>query len=938
LTLWLEHTDNGLTGTFEYCTDLFSAASIQRLIASFVTLLDAIVAQPQQCIDALPLLEEAERQRLLLHWNNTRESYPRAAGVHTLFEHQAQQWPDAVAAIFPDSNGVAAVQQQLSYGELEQRANQLAHYLRQRGVASGDLVGLFLDRSPDMLVGLLGVLKAGAGYVPMDPLFPLERLQWMLEDSGAKVVLTQEHWLERLAEIDAPVISLDARRTELAAQSNTSPGLALDPEQAAYVIFTSGSTGRPKGVQVPHRAVVNFLTTMAQSPGFRASDAMLAVTTLSFDIAVLELFLPLVCGGRVVVAGRDDVRDGGRLIKLLETYRVSVAQATPATWRLLLDSGWMGQADLKILCGGEALHPELAEALLARCHSLWNMYGPTETTVWSTIAKVESADQSKIIGRPIGNTQVYILDKQLQPVPIGVAGELHIGGEGVATGYLKRPDLTSARFVADPFSDDKPSRLYKTGDLVRYRDDGNIEFCGRLDHQVKIRGYRIECAEIETALCRHENVQQAVVIACENRRGDPHLLSYYTTSDGAAVPTGELRAVLRKSLPEYMIPSAFIALESFPLTPNRKVDRNRLPAPPEQIERSESFVAPRNTLESQLAKVWEEIVHTHPIGVTDNFFEIGGHSLLVAQLVARIRSQLGIEVTLSKIFELPTVERMAEHLAATRLVSSHIKEHTHSARPFYSVVEVQPLGSRPPLFGVHSTRYRTLANHLGTDQPIYALRYGLAATSGELPVLPDRIEDLAAHYIEEMRRIQPEGPYHLMGLCVAALIAFEMAHQLVAQGQEVALLALFDPVIPAGRTSLAFGSKVHNLFQIGASEAFRRAHQKLRGKVRRLGGIQNESIAREKYHNHVPHRVYPGDVSLFKPADRVSLSHSFAHDLGWGGLVVGELTIHEIPGGHTLMLEEPNVKFLAEKLRDSLTKTPRTVFSAPRVAAQGGIG
>jgi amino acid adenylation domain-containing protein len=518
VSLELRQRAEDICGWFEYNTDLFEAATMARLAGHFQSLLEGIVAHPEQRLSDLPLLTPAERQQLLVAWNATAADYPQDQYLQQLFEAQAARTPDAVAVVCED--------QQLTYRELNRRANQLAHYLRGHGVGPEVLVGICMERSLELVVGLLGILKAGGAYVPLDPAYPPARLAFMLDDSQAPVLLTHQCLLAGLPAHQAQVVCLDADWGAIAQEPEENParGTAADP--LAYVIYTSGSTGQPKGVQIPHRAVVNFLESMRQQPGLREHDVLLAVTTLSFDIAALEVFLPLIVGARVVLASRAVATDGRQLLQTLADSQATVMQATPATWRLLLEAGWAGSPQLTVLCGGEALPRELAQPLLARAAAVWNLYGPTETTIWSAVAQVAPGDGPVPIGRPIANTQVYLLDPHLQPVPIGVPGELYIGGHGVARGYLNRPELTAERFIVDPFRDEPQARLYKTGDLARYRPDGTLEFLGRLDQQVKLRGFRIELEEIETVLSQYPEVRQAVVLVREDLPGDPRLVAY----------------------------------------------------------------------------------------------------------------------------------------------------------------------------------------------------------------------------------------------------------------------------------------------------------------------------------------------------------------------------------------------------------------------------
>ena len=495
----------------EYNTDLFEPATMTRLIQHYCNILEAVIADPDQPISTIPLLTEQERQQLLVDWNDTAFTYPSHACIHQLVEQQVSQTPNATA--------VACGDEALTYDQLNQRANQLAHYLRQQGVGVETFVGLSLERSLDMVVALLGILKAGGTYIPLDPAFPRDRLLLMLEDSQAPFLVTQQSLLSTdQPPVNLETIVIDRDWSQISQQPSDNLPDAPDTSSLAYIIYTSGSTGRPKGVQLSHRAAVNFLCTMQQTPGLSADDTLLAITTLSFDISVLEIFLPLIAGATVVVAKAEEAYDGPRLAQRIIDTGATVMQATPATWRMLIDSGWQGAKTLKVLCGGEALPVDLANWLVEHTAELWNMYGPTETTVWSTCTPITPDTDKITIGRPIGNTQIYILDDHLEPVPIGVTGNLYIGGDGVARGYLNRPELNAERFVTDPFQS-AGARMYFTGDQARYLPDGRIEFLGRSDFQVKIRGYRIELGEIETVLTQHPGVSQAVVVAREETPG-----------------------------------------------------------------------------------------------------------------------------------------------------------------------------------------------------------------------------------------------------------------------------------------------------------------------------------------------------------------------------------------------------------------------------------
>lgn len=673
LTLMLWLVDGRLRGRFVYNGLLFDPATIERLAGHYQTLLAGIVANPDQPIRELPLLRPAEREQLLVTWNATAAAYPSELPIHELFAAQAARTPAAVAVVMAAAPMVDEWPS-LTYAELNDRANQVAHYLQRLGVGPEVLVGICVERSVEMMVGLLGILKAGGAYVPLDPTYPSDRLAFMLTDSAAPVLLTQTHLLASLPTTTATVVCLDGDWPIIAQQATTNPPSTLQTDNLAYVIYTSGSTGRPKGVQIPHRALTNFLCAMQRTLAIHSQDRLLAVTTLSFDIAGLELYLPLLTGAQVVLVSRAVAVDGERLHRTLMAARATIMQATPATWRLLLAAGWEGEPGaageprLKALCGGEAFPPALAQALLARAGEVWNMYGPTETTIWSTVQQVQ-AGAPITLGRPIANTQAYIVDGAQQLVPMGVAGELWLGGDGVARGYLNRPDLTAEKFIANPFG---PGRLYKTGDLARWLPapaggPPTIEYLGRLDYQVKLRGFRIELGEIESVLTQHPAVREAVVVARHEAPG-PRLVAYVAPKDHAvALPQSPcdpatLRSYLQTKLPDYMVPHAFVVLDALPLTPNGKIDRKALPAPDQRAQVAPVYVMPQTATERQIAELWQTLLHVNQVGIHDNFFELGGHSLLLIQLQTQLQTNYAYRVAITDLFQYPTVQLLANFL------------------------------------------------------------------------------------------------------------------------------------------------------------------------------------------------------------------------------------------------------------------------------------
>jgi len=663
LTLYMMDTEQGLLGALEYNTDLFDACTITRMLGHFSTLLEGIVANPEERLSDLPILTEYERHQLLVGFNQHQIQNCNCIKqcIHQLFETQVEQTPDAVAVIFED--------QQLTYQELNRRANQLAHYLQKLGVEPEVLVGICVERSLDMVVGLLGILKAGGAYVPLDPAYPKERLAFILQDAQVSVLLTQQ-LLDFGLELPT-VVYLDTEWESIAQHSADNPIRGAAADNLAYVIYTSGSTGKPKGVQISHGAVINFLKSMCLTLELTDQDILLAVTTITFDIAALELYLPLIVGARVVVASREVATDGVQLLAQLMKSGATTMQATPATWRMLVKAGWHpSHQSLKILCGGEALPQNLAEQLLQRSASLWNLYGPTETTIWSAAYLVRPEDSGVLIGQAIANTQIYVLDECIQPVPIGVAGEMYISGAGLARGYLNRPELSAERFIPNPLSTNSGVRLYKTGDLARYLPNGQLEYLGRIDHQVKIRGFRIELGEIEAVLGQHPKVRETVVLAREDVPGDKRLVAYIVSNQEQTPSVSDLRSWLQEKLPEYMVPAAFVFLQALPLTSNGKVDRRALPAPNTARPDLESnFVAPRTVEQKVLADIWAKVLGIEKVGIYNNFFALGGDSIRSIQVRAYAQEQ-GLRFSLQQLFQHQTIHALVREISSAEASTS----------------------------------------------------------------------------------------------------------------------------------------------------------------------------------------------------------------------------------------------------------------------------
>lgn len=868
-----------------------------------------------------------------------------------LFDAQVERSPHALAV---EGGGKS-----LSYRQLQRHSDLVAHQLRDRGVGPGSLVGVCLERSPEMVVGLLGILKAGGAYIALDPTYPPARLAYMVEHSRATLFLVQTGIHPALSVDKAIVFDLADCDWDVVNQAPrdifTSPASPTDP---AYVLYTSGSTGQPKGVVVPHRALTNLLFAMREDPGLNSDDVMLALTTLCFDISGVELFLPLIVGARVVLADREVARSGAQLIELLESSRVTALQATPATYRMLLDAGWRGAPGLKLFCGGEAMDRRLADALLARGGALWNMYGPTETTIYSIIHRVQPGTDPIPIGRPIRNTRAYVLDAERKRVAAGETGELYISGLGLALGYLHRSDLTSERFISCPFETDPDARMYRTGDLVRLLPDGELQCLGRVDHQVKLRGFRIELGEIETVLCRHPRIRQAVAALRESTAGEARLVAYVVPDAVPGPSATELRRLLADSLPDYMIPAAFVSLESFPLTPNGKVDRQALPDPaPERPNLAQAYQAARNAAEAELVRIWEGVLGIKPIGVHDNVFELGISSLALARLFAQVDQRFRKSIPPASIFQAPTIAQLADLLHQGRSTSR-----------WTSLVAIQAHGSRPPLFCVHGgagtiVQFYELARLLGEDQPFYGLQSrGLYGDTEPLRT----VEDMAAHYIAELRTVQPHGPYLIVGFCFGGVVALEMAQRLRALGEDVPLLILLNapaPIAvkrPASKTQNAqstvtpfpslrkrIATHLSDLWNCNATNRrallrkkivryFDRHARDLRYKFYFTLRLPLPNDLRDTYflgiHGGAELRYLPqpycGKVALFHGEGVFDDSPRL-----WSGLVSRPIEVHQIPGDHfgpdpahpimgsqRYLFKSPAVELLAARLRQCLDR------------------
>ncbi|HEU5228614.1 MAG TPA: amino acid adenylation domain-containing protein, partial [Ktedonobacteraceae bacterium] len=806
LSLELADCSTGIIGHLEYNSDLFDASTIVRMAGHWETLLQAMVDDATTRIAELPLLTDAERQQILVEWNSTQIPYCRTDTLPQLFEAQVERTPDAIATVFDDTA--------LTYGSLNAQANQVARYLRERGIRAGTRVTICYERSHELIIALLGILKAGGIYVPLDPAYPVERLAFMLADSQAAMLITQQHLLQRLfctMAGGAPgleswrnnTVCLDREWPTIAQEQQENLTCLIDGESPAYMLYTSGSTGTPKGVLGTHRAALNRFNWMWRTYPFAPGEVCCQKTTLSFVDAVWEIFGPLLQGIKTVVIPDVIVKDLSQFLQVLAAHAITRFVLVPSLLRALLDVEAAPDQHLPDLrywiCSGEALPLELArrfqQQLPARL--LLNLYGSSEVAADAACYEVKIATQLATIpiGRPIDNTQLYLLDQRMQLVPIGVPGELHIGGDGLALGYFDRPALTATKFVPHPFGHEPGALLYKTGDWARYLPDGTIEYLGRLDHQVKIRGMRVELGEIEAVLKQHSAIRDAIVLVYKAVPDEKRLVAYVVLHEGQMIADDDrLREHLAQRLPAHMLPSVYIQLDALLLTPNGKVDRRALPTPdPARRAATESYVGPQLAIHHQLIQIWEELLNVQPVSIRDNFFTLGGHSLLAARLMARIERVWGKKLPLSVLFAGATIEHLA-----TALLSG-----TSSGNSRTPIVAVNAGGTKRPFFFLHGDWQGQglyclqLSQTLGAAHPFYILetyRYD------NLDVLPT-FEEVAAAHLAAIRTIQPEGPYTLGGWCNGALFAYEIAQQLQAAGQNVDTLVLMDPgsASPSGR-------------------------------------------------------------------------------------------------------------------------------------------
>jgi amino acid adenylation domain-containing protein len=898
--------------------DLFEAPGIARTLQNLETLLRSIVRNPDQRLWDLPILTEQEQRQVVVEWNQNVQHYASDKCLHELVEANAERAPDQLAVVWGD--------RQLTYQQLNARANQVAHYLRSRGVGPNVRVGICLDPAFEFAIAVLAVMKSGGACVPLDPNYPQERINYMLRDVQAQVLITEKGMPVGEAPEGCEILILSDLTETLSSQSTSNPVSGVTANDIAYVIYTSGSTGKPRGVLLAHSGLVNYNTATSLMYGIGPSDRMLQFCSISFDIAVEELFCTWESGATVVLRSAEMSLAVPEFLAWVERQGITILDLPTAYWH-----EWVHHlSELKepvppsvrlVIVGGERASSKACAAwsnAVGRRVRWINTYGPTEASISVTAFEPSYAARDVIpenipIGRPLPNCRIYLLDWQLNPVPVGVPGELHIGGVCVAQGYYNRPELTAEKFIPDPFSAEPGARLYKSGDMARYLPSGVIEFLGRGDDQVKIRGFRVELGEIETALAKHPGVREVAVLAKEDA-GEKRLIAYLVPAQGAKPTPTELRHYLQQHLPDYMVPSTFVQLQTMPITPNGKVDRRGLPAP--QIETSSiQIVVATDAVQSQLVRIWEEVLGRKPIGIRDNFFELGGHSLLAARLMHRIGQATGKTLPLAMLLEAPTVE-----LLAATLRQNGWSHH------WSSLVPIQPAGSHPPFFCIHgvggnAVGFHELGRRMSPDYPLYGLQsQGL---DGKRPCFKT-IEEMASHYISEIRSVRPKGPYLVGGFSLGGLIAYEMAQQLRAMDEEVGLLVLFDTYpgnlknVTASVVQLLLTPSWRHWFHDLPSKAVKRVRRGLKNRKvpQFLRDVRDSNAgAAERY----TLRPYAGKATLIRAGEK-SLRSSGDPHAAWPGLV-SELEVHEIPGDHYEMLVAPQVEHLAERLKSCIDQS-----------------
>jgi amino acid adenylation domain-containing protein len=904
---------------FSYSTDLFDPSTIERMMGHLQTVLRSAASDPRQRVAALPLLTDAERHQIVVTWNDTKVDYPTDVPLNHFIEDQVERTPDAIALVCES--------QQLTYRQLNERTNQVANHLRKLGVGPDVMVGVCAERSIEMVLALVGIVKAGGAYVPLDPEYPRERLSAMLQDANPTVVLTQAALLDRVPDEAGRIICLDRDWGEFSGESTRNPPVLVGGKNLAYAIYTSGSTGKPKGVPNTHAGIVNRLLWMQDSYKLTPGDRVLQKTPYSFDVSVWEFFWPLMTGACLVMARPGGHKDPAYLVKTIAEQEITTIHFVPSMLNIFLESEGLERCRSlrQVFASGEALSCDLQQRFFERLTAeLHNLYGPTEAAVDVTYwACRPNGEQTSVpIGRPVANTQIYILDRHLQPVPQGIPGELHIGGIQLARGYLNRPDLTAQKFIPDPFGKNPEDRLYKTGDLARFLAGGQIEYLGRIDHQVKLRGFRIELGEIEAVLEEHPQVRQAVVTVREDGPGDKYLAAYLAPVSDGEVDVASVRGHVEQKLPAFMVPSRFVILDAFPMTTSGKVDRKALPAPQSEARDQSEVVAPRNELESQLVSIFQRVLKTDTVGVTDDFFELGGHSLAAARVLAEVNRITGKGIPLSALFRGATVESLAA--LVRREVQKKAQEEAGSQLDPV-VMRIQSGTGRLPFFaivppGEESLGYAMLARHMGPQRTVYKIQ-GHAPIVRQRPYTEEEMGQLSREYIAAMRSVQPEGPYSLGGMCDGTHISERIVLDLEAQGAEVGLFAIFDTwVVQHSQVRWLwqldyYQRRLKELSKKGLGERLRKFKQVASNKADRLaGGAPGRTDWRQAYwpENFTPPR-FRAPILLFK---RPKQNFFYVNDpqMGWGRRSESGVEVHEVEFHHLEILREPHVRVFGETI------------------------
>lgn len=917
---------------WSYKTDLFNASTIEKMMTSFEALLGSLTSDVYTPLSRI-LNESLSTEYNIL--NQTLRLYPDTA-LHELILAKAldPRISNREAILFQHTS--------ITYGNLSEKVNQLSHYLLGQGIKNGDIVAVSLPRCQELSIVLLAIMQCGAIYLPLDPTYPQSRLEFMLEDSEARLIITDEH-ITAFSTAKTPKIFLSEVLKQLADFPSIPLNIKVDSTSPCYILYTSGSTGKPKGVTVSHKNLVNFLFSMAEKPGIEETDRLLSITTISFDIAGLELFLPLLTGATLVIADDNTARDGRLLHELLIKEHITILQATPTTWQMLLDSGWKNPLPIKALCGGEALPLNLAKDILSKCDTLWNMYGPTETTIWSSVKIIDKNDQIITIGKPIANTQIYILNEQGQLATHGSVGEITIGGDGVSLGYLKRPELTSEKFINNPFDTNSHSVLYRTGDLGKLLPSGEIQCLGRMDQQVKIRGHRIELGEIEQALSFLDDISSAVVLS-----DSENLIAYVVpnktlSKNVETTKINEWKNILKNELPLHLIPNSFTILDHFPTTLNGKIDRKALSETKNTETTKVSYVAPRTKAEEIVAEIWKSCLGLESIDVFSNFFELGGHSLIAVKVMRQIEEKTGKRLPLSSLFEYSTIEKLAELLNLDKEIASDC------------LVPIKPQGTKTPIFFIHGAGlnvliFNDLAKHLDNDQPAYALQ-GTKINDVDNPLTT--IEQIASHYNETIMRVNPEGPYAIAGYSFGGLIAYEMGRQLMSRGKKISMLSILDTNLsPHYYYASPLGKKIaktkvlykrrftyfkemlsswdKTMLHLNRKKNFIKGYYFSKPTFQTADDELNykQYLVSNAKVSEIENRYYMAPTHLKIDLFKAKNNDNFLNDrkyLGWGKVALDGVIIHDVPGDHLNIFRDPNVIEFAKLFQKVLDERHETL-------------